>query len=74
MPVEAADQIFPKMKIKFPTYSEYRVISKMPVMRIPRYRRLRSLAFFVLNVFMICGMTLALTINDPAIPKISNIS
>jgi len=34
---------------------------------------LRSSAFFVLYVFMIWGMILALTINDPVIPKISNI-
>jgi hypothetical protein len=61
------------MKTKFPTYTEYSVIITMPVMRIPRYRMLRSLAFFVLYVFMIWGMTLALTINDPVIPKISNI-
>jgi hypothetical protein len=45
----------------------------IPVIKAKRYVMLKSLALLVLYVLITCGMILAQMINDPVIPRNSNI-
>lgn len=73
IPVDKTERPFPKIKTTSPTYSEYIIINRMPIIKMIIYDMLRSCTFLVFNVFIICGSELIQTIIEPTVPNTSYI-